>query len=312
MSLSVAIQMDAIEQIDIKADSTFVLALEAQQRGHELYYYLPNNLSLENNNAIAKARRVTLRNIENKHYTLGEEKYIDLSKIDVILIRQDPPFNMSYITTTHILDHVKNKSLVINDPTSIRNAPEKLFVSLFKELIPPTLISADKQKIHEFRNIHKDIVIKPLYGNGGSGVFHVKPDDENFSTILEMFKENYNEPIIIQKYLPEVRKGDKRIIIIDGKVAGAINRIPPKGEARSNMHVGGRPEKTELNNNDMRICEIIGPELKKRGLMLVGIDVIGNFLTEINVTSPTGLQEINRFNNVNLEKKTWDAIEEKI
>jgi glutathione synthase len=232
--------------------------------------------------------------------------------MNVVLMRQDPPFDMAYITATHVLEHIHPKTLVVNDPVHVRNAPEKLFVTHFEGVMPPTLISADVDEIRAFRRDHKDIIIKPLYGNGGAGVFHVRPDDENMGALLEMFTTTWREPVIVQRYVPEVRKGDKRIILVDGKAAGAINRVPADGEARSNMHVGGRPEKTALTKREQEICEIIGPALRERGLIFVGIDVIGDYLTEINVTSPTGIQEINRFNGTSLEADVWDAIERRL
>jgi glutathione synthase len=219
---------------------------------------------------------------------------------------------MAYITATHILEHIHPKTLVVNDPVNVRNAPEKLFVTHFDGVMPPTLISADVEDIKAFRRDHKDIIVKPLYGNGGAGVFHIRPDDENLGALLEMFTTTWREPVIVQRYVPEVRQGDKRIILIDGKVAGAINRVPAAGEARSNMHVGGRPEKTALTKREQEICDIIGPALRERGLIFTGIDVIGNYLTEINVTSPTGIQEINRFNGTTLEADVWNAIERRL
>ena len=234
---------------------------------------------------------------------------LDLSKFDVVLLRQDPPFDMSYITTTHILEHIHPRTLVVNDPASVRNAPEKLFVTHFDNVMPPTLISAEPRAIRAFWEEHKDIILKPLFGNGGSGVFRVRPGDENFNSLLEMFSQRSREPVIAQRYLPEVRKGDKRIILIDGQPVGVINRVPAEGEARSNMHVGGVAVKDTLSRRDRELCEIIGPELAKRGLLFVGIDVIGDYLTEINVTSPTGLQQINRFDGVSLEAQIWDRIE---
>ena len=312
MSLAVAIQMDPIEPINIDADSTFVLALEAQRRGHALFHYTPQDLSLKGNRAIARARPLTVRREKGNHATLGSPESIDLATVDVVLLRQDPPFDMSYITTTHILEHVHPRTLVVNDPVHVRNAPEKLFVTHFPELMPPTLITTDRREILAFRAEHKDIIVKPLFGNGGAGVFHIKPDDENLSALLETFTQLYREPIIVQRYLPEIRQGDKRIILIDGKAAGAINRIPAEGEARANMHAGGKAIASQLTSREQDICDAIGPALRERGLLFVGIDVIGNYLTEINVTSPTGLQEIGRFDGVSLEAQIWDAIEGKL
>jgi glutathione synthase len=311
MSLAVAIQMDPIEAIDIKGDSSFVLALEAQRRGHGLYHYLPQHLSLKDSRVYAQMRPLEVRRETGNHYTLGAPQSVDLAAVDVVLMRQDPPFDMSYITATHLLEHVHPETLVVNDPVHVRNAPEKLFITHFPELMPPTLISSDRREIEAFRNEHGDIIVKPLFGNGGAGVFHIGPDDENLTALLELFTSLYREPIIVQRYLPEVRRGDKRIILIDGKAAGAINRVPAKGEARSNMHVGGRAEKSALTAREQEICEAIGPALKERGLIFVGIDVIGDYMTEINVTSPTGLQEINRFDDTCLEAQIWDVIEER-
>jgi glutathione synthase len=312
MTLKVAIQMDHVASIDISGDSTFVLGLEAQKRGYELLHYEPGRLAMKDGRIIASAEQMQLRREAGNHFTLGEPHMIDLADMDVVLMRQDPPFDMAYITATHMLEHIHPGTLVVNDPREVRNAPEKLFVTRFPEFMPPTLIASDRAQILAFRAEHKDIIIKPLYGNGGAGVFHVMPGDENLNALLEMFSENYREPIIVQKYLPAVREGDKRIILIDGEPAGATNRVPAEGEARSNMHVGGRPVKTQLTERELAICEAIGPELKSRGLIFVGIDVIGGMMTEINVTSPTGIQEINRFNEVCLEADIWDAIEAKL
>ena len=312
MSLAVAIQMDPVESIDIEGDSSFVLGLAAQRRGHLLFHYHPRQLSWRDGKVTARARPVTFRRERGNHYTLGAEEVINLSKLDVILMRQDPPFDMAYITATHILERIHPGTLVVNDPGHVRNEPEKLSVTEFKNVMPPTLITSDRQEILAFRAEHKDIIVKPLFGNGGAGVFHIKPDDENLVSLLELFTQFYREPIQVQRYEPAVRLGDKRIILIDGKPAGAINRIPAPGEARSNMHVGGQAVKSTLTKREEEICEIIGPELKKRGLIFVGIDVIGEYLTEINVTSPTGLQQINRFDGVVLEDQIWDAIEARL
>lgn len=318
MSLAVAVQMDPMEPMNIDADSSFALILEAQSRGYSVHHYLPRELAFEsgrageNGRVFATARPLTVRREAGNHYTMGASEVIDLSDMDVVLLRQDPPFDMSYITTTHLLEHVHPQTLVVNDPAEVRNAPEKLFVANFGDLMPPTLITSDPTRVHGFRAEHKDIILKPLYGNGGAGVFHVTPEDENLTSLLEMFSEHYREPIIVQRYLPEVRAGDKRIILIDGAAAGVINRVPADGEARANMHVGARPLKSELTKRDREICETIGPALRQRGMIFVGIDVIGDYLTEINVTSPTGLQEIDRYDGVNLEGRIWDAIEGKL
>ena len=310
MALMVAIQMDPIESIDFDGDSTFVLGLEAERRGYSLFHYLAKDLSFRDGQVLARARPLRLRHERGNHYTLGDPQLVDLAEMDVVLMRQDPPFDMSYITATHILQHIHPKTLVVNNPVAVRNAPEKLYVTHFDGVMPPTLISSDMETIKAFRAEHKDIILKPLFGNGGAGVFHLKPDDENLGSLLEMFTKLSREPVIVQKYLPEVRQGDKRIILIDGRPAGAVNRVPAAGEARSNMHVGGRPEKIGLTKREREICEIIGPHLKREGLIFVGIDVIGDYLTEINVTSPTGLQQINRFDGVQLEAEIWDAIED--
>ena len=306
----VSIQMDPIELIDIKADTTFALALEAHKRGHELFYYNPENLTY--NNGIVSARGKNILKIQNKindHVLLSEEETKNLSSEDVILLRQDPPFDMTYITNTHILETLHPKTFVVNNPFEVRNAPEKLFVNKFKEFIPETLITRDIIEINKFKKEFKEIIVKPLYGNGGKQVFHIRHDDPNFSSLLEMFFEHSNEPIIIQRYLPEVRNGDCRVIMINGEIAGAVNRVPPKGEARSNLHVGGRAEKKILNKKESEICEALSEELKKKELILVGLDIIGDYLTEINVTSPTGVQEISKFDNFNISAKFWDSVE---
>ena len=309
MALKVAIQMDPIERIDIGGDSTFALALEAQARGHSLLYYGPRDLTFRDGKVTARARPLQVRNTRGDHFTLGESSVVDLSTQDVVLMRQDPPFDMAYITATHILERIHPKTLVVNDPAHVRNAPEKLFVTEFKGLMPPTLITSDRAEINAFRAEHKDIILKPLYGNGGAGVFRVKAGDENLGSMLEMFTAFYREPVIVQRYVPEVRKGDKRIILVDGEVAGAINRVPAEGEARSNMHVGGRPEATTLTAREKDICKALGPELKKRGLIFTGIDVIGDYLTEINVTSPTGIRQVKQFGGADIAALIWDAIE---
>tara|TARA_R110002096_G_scaffold208755_2_gene395431 strand:- start:554 stop:1489 length:936 start_codon:yes stop_codon:yes gene_type:complete len=308
----VAIQMDPIDKIDLHGDSSLMLALETQRRGHELFHYLPSSLSLKDGKVIARGHPLTVRYEAGNHFTMGEERLIDLTEAAVVLMRQDPPFDMSYITATHILEHIHPKTLVVNDPVSVRNAPEKLFVTHFPGVMPPTLISSDRREILAFRAEHKDLIVKPLFGNGGAGVFHIRPDDENLTSLLELFTQMFREPVIIQKYLPEVRKGDKRVILVDGKVVGGINRVPADGEARANMHVGGRALKTELTAREREICEIIGPTLREQGLIFVGIDVIGEYMTEINVTSPTGIQEMNRFDGSQIERLIWDAIEARL
>ena len=309
MSLTVAIQMDPIEKIDIGGDSTFALALEAQRRGHGLLYYGPRDLSFGEGKVTARVRPLNVRAVRGDHFALGEAFIYDLSAANVVMMRQDPPFDMAYISATHILERIHPKTLVVNDPREVRNAPEKLFVTEFEDFIPPTLITSDAREIRDFRARHKEIILKPLYGNGGAGVFRIRPDDENLGALLEMFTQFYREPVIVQRYLPDVREGDKRIILVGGEFAGAINRVPASGEARSNMHVGGRPEKTELTPRERDICAAIGPELKRRGLIFTGIDVIGGYMTEINVTSPTGIHEVKRFGGADIAKLVWDAVE---
>ncbi len=312
MSLVVAIQMDPIDRINIDADSTFVLALEAQARGYTLYHYLPQDMALNHKRVVAHARPLKVQRKVGEHFSFGAAEWIDLAKADVVLMRQDPPFDMAYITATHLLEHIHPRTLVVNDPVSVRNAPEKLFVTHFPEFMPPTVITSNREQILAFRAEHKDIIVKPLFGNGGSGVFHITEGDENLNALLETFTQLYREPVIVQRYMPAVRAGDKRIILIDGKPAGALNRVPAKGEARSNLHVGGTAEQSKLTKREHAICEAIGPSLKERGLVFVGIDVIGDYMTEINVTSPTCLQEINHFDGTKLEADIWDAIEARL
>ncbi len=309
MSLAVAIQMDPIESIDIDADSTFALALEAQARGHALFHYLPQDLVFRDHRLYAHARPLEVRREKGNHASLGAAELLDLATVDVVLMRQDPPFDMAYITATHLLEHIQPYALVVNDPVHVRNAPEKLFVTHFEGLMPPTLITSNRAEIAAFRREHKDIIVKPLFGNGGAGVLHVTPADENLNALLEMFTQLYREPIIVQLYVPEVRAGDKRIILVDGKPAGGVMRVPAPGEARANLHAGARAAKTTLTARDLEICELIGPALIARGLIFVGIDVLGDYLTEINVTSPTGIQEINRLDGTRIESDVWDAIE---
>jgi glutathione synthase len=312
MALTVAIQMDPVERIDIAGDSTFALAMEAQGRGHTLLYYGPRDLSLRETKLFARVRPLTLRNVLGDHFTLGNPSVYELSNADVVLMRQDPPFDMAYITATHMLERIHPRTLVVNDPFHVRNAPEKLFVTQFEGLMPPTLITSDREEIRAFRAAHKEIVVKPLYGNGGAGVFRLKNDDENLNALLEMFTQFYREPIVVQRYVPQVRQGDKRIILVDGEAVGGINRVPAEGEARSNIHVGGRAEPIELSPRDRAICAAIGPELKNRGLIFAGIDVIGDYLTEINVTSPTGIQELRRFGGADAAELIWNAIERRL
>lgn len=312
MAGQVAIQMDHVASIDIAGDSSFVMGLEAQRRGYRLWHYGPEDLSYVEGRVLARAQEMELRREVGNHFSLSAETTIDLGDIDVVLMRQDPPFDMSYISATHLLDLVHPETLVVNDPSEVRNAPEKLFMLKYPDLLAPTMISRDPRAIRDFREQHKDIIVKPLFGNGGAGVFHIAPGDENLNSLLEMFAGINREPLMVQRYLPEVRAGDKRIILIDGVAVGGTNRVPQVGEARSNMHVGGRAEKTSLTKREQEICEAIGPDLKARGMIFVGIDVIGGYLTEINVTSPTGLQEVNAFDDVCLESDIWDAIETRL
>ena len=309
MPLKVAVQMDHISRLNIRGNSTFALMLEGERRGHSLYHYTPDRLSMRDGRVEARVEPVEVRDEEGSHYTLGSAEPKDLSTFDVVLLRQDPPFDMGYITTTHILERIHPKTLVVNDPAHVRNAPEKLFVTEFTGLTPPTLISRDRREIVAFREAHGDIIVKPLYGNGGAGVFRIAGGDENLAALLEIFEDVYREPFVIQRYLPDVRKGDKRIILVEGEPVGIINRVPAAGEARSNMHVGGRPEPVEMTARDREICAAIGPTLRERGLIFVGIDVIGDYLTEINVTSPTGIREVKRFGGADIAALVWDAIE---
>nr|WP_294550589.1 glutathione synthase [uncultured Rhodopila sp.] len=321
-SLKVAVQMDPIGSINIDADSTFALMLEAQARGHSLWHYEVRHMALKEGASraaggrreerlFARGHAVTIARSHGAHYTFGPMETRDLGTMDVVLMRQDPPFDMAYITATHMLEHIQPGTLVVNDPAAVRNAPEKIMVTHFPDLMPPTLITWDLEAIRAFRAEYKDIIVKPLYGNGGAGVFRIRPDDENLAALLEMHFARSREPLMFQRYEAAVRRGDKRIILVDGEPAGAVNRVPAEGEARSNMHVGGRAEKSLLTARDLEICAAIGPTLRDQGLIFVGIDVIGDYLTEINVTSPTGLQEIARFDGVRIETAIWDRIEEK-
>ena len=309
MSLSVAFQMDPIGAVNIDADSTFRIALEAQERGHRLFFYTPDRLSFQEGRVMARGWPIEVRRVKGDHVTFGEEREADLSTFDVVWLRQDPPFDMGYITTTHLLEMIHPRTLVVNDPAWVRNSPEKLLVLSFPDLTPPTAIARDLRTLREFRARHGDIILKPLYGNGGAGVFKLAMDDGNLASLFELFTGVSREPLIVQKYLPEVTRGDKRVILVDGDCVGAINRVPAQGETRSNMHVGGRPEPVELSARDREICARIGPALREKGLVFVGIDVIGDWLTEINVTSPTGIQELERFTGVNTAALIWDAVE---
>jgi glutathione synthase len=311
MALKVAIQMDPIDAIDINADSSFRIAEEAQVRGHELFFYTPDQLSYREGRVLAKGWPLTVRREIGNHFTLGDPHQIDLAEWDVVWLRQDPPFDMGYITTTHLLDRIHPDTLVVNDPTWVRNWPEKLKVLDYPDLTPPTAIARDLDTLKAFRDAHGTVILKPLYGNGGAGVFKLAADDSNINSLHELFVGINREPLIMQKFLPDVSKGDKRVILVDGAPVGGINRVPAKGETRSNMHVGGRPEKTTLTERDLEICARIGADLKAHGQVFVGIDIIGGWLTEINVTSPTGIQELERFDGVNITAKIWEAIEGK-
>lgn len=307
--MKIAFQMDPIEQVNIEADSTFRLAEEAQARGHELFYYLPDQLAYQEGRITARGQSLQVQRKQGAHATLGEMQEVDLSDFDVVWLRQDPPFDMHYITLTHLLDRIHPGTLVVNDPFWVRNYPEKLLVLDFPDLTPPTTVARDLATIKAFKAKHGDVILKPLYGNGGAGVFRLDANDRNLSSLHELFTGFSREPLIVQKFLPDVSKGDKRVILVDGEPVGAINRVPAKGETRSNMHVGGRPEKVALTERDLEICARIGPTLREKGQVFVGIDVIGEWLTEINVTSPTGIQELERFDGVNIAAKIWEAIE---
>ena len=310
--MKIAFQMDPIEYVDINADSTFRLAEEAQNRGHDLYVYTPNDLTFNRGKVAAKVRSISLKRKIGDHVSFGAVELLDLSEFDVIWLRQDPPFDMGYITNTHLLDLVDKETLIVNNPFWVRNLPEKLLVLEFPDLIPDTLISRDLDEIKKFKREFKDIIVKPLYGNGGAGIFRLKEDDKNLTSLHELFSNMSSEPLIAQAFLPDVKNGDKRIILVDGSPVGAINRVPKAGEIRSNMHVGGKAEPAKLSQRDREICSAIGPTLKSKGQVFVGIDVIGEYLTEINVTSPTGIQELERFDNVNIAEMIWHAVEEKL
>ncbi|WP_299353858.1 glutathione synthase [uncultured Shimia sp.] len=309
--MKIAFQMDPIQSVDINADSSFRLAEEAQARGHELFYYSPDHLAYEEGRITAKGHHFTVRREQGNHADLSALTQVDLADFDVVWLRQDPPFDMHYITSTHLLDRLAPGTLVVNDPFWVRNYPEKLLVLDFPDLTPPTTIARDLDTIKAFKEKHGDVILKPLYGNGGAGVFRLDRNDRNLTSLHELFASFSREPLIVQKFLPDVSNGDKRVILVDGEPVGAINRVPAKGETRSNMHVGGRPEKIALSERDLEICARIGPLLKEKGQVFVGIDVIGDYLTEINVTSPTGIQELERFDGVNIAEKIWQAIESK-
>lgn len=309
MPLEIAIQMDHVSTLTIGGDTTFALALEAQTRGHRVHHYTPDRLTMRGGKVEATAEPMIVRDVVGNHFELGTVRKLDLSQVDVVLLRQDPPFDMNYITTTHILERIHPETLVVNDPAWVRNSPEKIFVTEYPDLMPETIITKDWAEVSAFRREFGDIIVKPLYGNGGAGVFHLQDGDRNMTSLLEMFDEMYREPFIVQRYLKDVREGDKRIILIEGEPVGAINRVPAESDARSNMHVGGKAEKTALTDREQEICARIGPELKRRGFTLVGIDVIGGLLTEINVTSPTGIREVKNFGGADIAALFWDAVE---
>jgi glutathione synthase len=309
MTLTVAVQMDPIQRIKITGDSTFAMLLEAQRRGHRLLHYTPDRLTLRDGSVTAVAEPIEIRDVEGDHVTMGEPRRVDLSTLDVVLLRQDPPFDMAYVTTTHLLERIHPATLVVNDPVHVRNAPEKVFVMQFPQLMPPTLITREKAEIEEFRRQHGEIVMKPLYGAGGAAVFKVLREDPNFGSLYDLFAATFREPWVAQRFLPKVMEGDKRIILVDGEALGAVNRVPAANDIRSNMVRGGAAEPTELSAREREICETIGPHLKRMGQIFVGIDVIDGYLTEINVTSPTGLRAIKRFGGPDLAVAIWDAIE---
>jgi glutathione synthase len=309
MKLNVAVQMDPIARINIRGDSTFALLLEAQKRGHGLSYYMPDTLSLRGEELVAPLQLLTVRDDPADYFTLGEPRRESLAAFDVILLRQDPPFDLAYITSTHLLERLQPKTLVVNDPASVRNAPEKLFVMNFPQLMPPTLISRDLDEINSFRDQHGAVVMKPLHGHGGAAVFRVMPQDMNFGSLFDMFSVTFKEPWVIQRFLPEVKHGDKRILLVDGEFAGAVNRVPAADDLRSNMVRGGAAQATELSEREREICATLGPALREQGLLFVGIDVIDGNLTEINVTSPTGIRAIARLGGPDVAAKIWDVIE---
>ena len=310
--LKVACQMDPVERIDIRGDSTFALLLEGQRRGHELFYYTPNDLALLGNRLVARGSSITVKDVSGDHYALSHPRLVDLSTYDAILLRQDPPFDMAYITSTHLLERIHPKTLVVNDPAHVRNAPEKLWVLDFQDLMPPTIVTRQLADVQAFRAEHEDIIVKPLYGNGGASVFRIKPEDSNLASLVELFQTVFREPFMVQQYRSEVRAGDKRIILVDGEVAGALNRVPAADKTRSNLHAGGTAAAVEITARDREICARLGPELQRRGLIFTGIDVIGPYLTEINVTSPTGIRQIKAFGGADIASLIFDAIERRI
>ncbi len=312
LTLQIAAQMDPIERIDIKGDSTFAILLEAQRRGHDIFYYTPPNLALNGDKLLARGYTLKVQDKQGDHYALSNPRIENLAGLDCVLLRQDPPFDMGYITTTHLLERIHPQTLVVNDPAHVRNAPEKLWVLDFLDLMPPTLVTRQLDDVIAFRARYKDIILKPLYGNGGAAVFRIKPEDSNLSSLVELFQTVFREPFMVQEYRREVKAGDKRIILVDGEVAGAINRVPQEGETRSNLHVGGTAKPVELTARDKEICARLKPELKRRGLIFTGIDVIGPYLTEINVTSPTGIRQVKLFGGNDIAAMIWDSIESKV
>jgi len=311
MSLKVAVQMDPIARINIRGDSTFAMLLEAQARGHAVSYYTPDRMAQRGRDVFATVQPLTVRDQEGDHFKLGESSRVNLASFDVILLRQDPPFDLAYISTTHMLERIHPNTLVVNDPAQVRNAPEKIMVMEFTDLMPPTLLTHDLEEIKAFRAEHGDVVMKPLYGHGGGAVFRLTREDLNFGSLYDMFAVTFREPWVIQKFIPEVKAGDKRILLVDGEFAGAVNRVPAPDDLRSNMVRGGAAQATELSPREREICARVGPELRKRGLLFVGIDVINGNLTEINVTSPTGIRAIQRLGGPNAAAKMWDCIEAK-
>jgi glutathione synthase len=311
MPLRIAVQMDPIERIDIRGDSTFAILLEAQKRGHDIFYSPPADLSLHGDKLLARGQSLKVADQHGAHFELSAPRTENLGNLDVVLLRQDPPFDMAYITTTHLLERIHPKTLVVNDPAHVRNAPEKLFVLDFLDLMPPTLVTRSLADVRAFRAQYKDIIIKPLYGNGGAAVFRIKPDDGNLASLVELFQTVFREPFMVQEFRPEVKQGDKRIILVDGEIAGALNRVPQAGETRSNLHVGGTSAPSGLTERDREICARLKSELKRRGLIFTGIDVIGPYLTEINVTSPTGIRQIQAFGGNDIAAMIWDVIEGK-
>jgi len=312
MGLKIACQMDPIDRIEIDGDSTFAILLEAKARGHEIFYYHVDDLALDGGRVMARGSTLDVRDVEGDHFSVSDPRRVDLADLDVVLLRQDPPFDMGYITNTHLLERIHPQTLVVNDPAEVRNAPEKVWVLDFEDLMPPTMVTRALEDVRAFRAAHGDLIIKPLYGNGGAGVFLLRRDDTNLNALVETFQATAREPFMVQQYRDEVRAGDKRIILVDGEIAGIINRVPAADEARSNMHVGGKAEPVELSDRDREICERLGPELKRRGLIFTGIDVIGPYLTEINVTSPTGIRQVKAFGGNDIAAMIWDAIEAKV